>query len=868
MATQYTNILNSAVKNITMPELYYDYDRKNVTQWVNEQLAEASYPDVSPEHCQVTFDRQGVTDVVNGIWTSALNDAIRDRSDLITSVKAKVTCGKNPVTGCNCMQLFSIELTTTQEVDDETANRNLIRHLDMDCANVALEAGMSAFATGRKSKKLKAVVTLTPAAQRWHDLKTTDFNFFMAIACKSLEHFGDKPWRNAWDASRSESENFLHWVIKNHPDVDEYMQTIGMNPDPKQLPDAPQAEQPKTETPQPKAEQPKAETPAPACPEGYKVAPAPEGATEAQIAEQFRSWFDKALSATSPSGKTLADCPLTWTATARKDGVPGRLITCTVTESADTQHRFVFDCKDRHRDSYTIDEGITFAWKSVDAMIEVFSGRMAAVDGVNNRATLLKALGEADEKDKGEGNNEEMPQTETEDKKEKGEGKNMEVFKTYECEAGPSYYYHVYGSDGVGGILSVHKEDGHIGTHRPNQTLDSISDAIAKNKMQPLDEIPPVVITALIREGIIKTPMKVSDPEAEERETKAAAEAEAAAAKAKAEAEAKAAAEAEAKAKAEREAAERRAAEEAERKRKAEEEAEAKRRAAEEAEAKRKAEEAEAKRRAEEEAKRKAAGTHHPKFSDIIAITDCGEAVYGYGPSGTGKTHIAQQMAEHYGLPFTSNGCIYQPYELIGYMDANGNYHETAFVHAVRHGGMHLFDEFDRSCPQAPVICNSLLANGFIDLPNGERVTMHRDFHLFACGNTIGTGADADYTAAQPLEVSTLDRFTPVEILYDEQVEMSLAKGDAALVEFVHEMRRAIAECHYKHLLTYRAIIRMTKYMAVFPLEKALQLAIVRTMSRDDARNVYGNMNCSQQRNRYMAAFAQLCKSMPKAVAA
>ena len=300
------------------------------------------------------------------------------------------------------------------------------------------------------------------------------------------------------------------------------------------------------------------------------------------------------------------------------------------------------------------------------------------------------------------------------------------------------------------------------------------------------------------------------------------------------------------------------AAERAEQERKEREEREAAERAAAEAERERIEREKIAAAKAAEEAKRKDKA-FHPMFDTIKTILSLGgDAVYAYGPAGTGKTHMAVQLAEEFGLTMTSNGCIYQPYELVGFVDANGNYHETPFVRSLRGGGVHLFDEFERSIQQATVICNSVLANGFIDLPNGERVNVHPDFHLFACGNTNGEGATEDYGTAQKFEASTLDRFTTIEVNYDEAVEMKLAYGDKEMVEFIHAMRAAIAECRYKHPLTYRAYNRLVKFMGVFELPKAIELAIVRTMKKDDLRIVCSNLNCH---NKYAEALKHVARN-------
>ena len=86
-------------------------------------------------------------------------------------------------------------------------------------------------------------------------------------------------------------------------------------------------------------------------------------------------------------------------------------------------------------------------------------------------------------------------------------------------------------------------------------------------------------------------------------------------------------------------------------------------------------------------------GTTHKCFNAVLAYLENNQNVYLYGPAGTGKTHLASQVAEALGLDFYYSGQLSQEYKFTGFTDANGRYQETAFYKAFVNGGLFFFDE-------------------------------------------------------------------------------------------------------------------------------------------------------------------------------
>lgn len=174
----------------------------------------------------------------------------------------------------------------------------------------------------------------------------------------------------------------------------------------------------------------------------------------------------------------------------------------------------------------------------------------------------------------------------------------------------------------------------------------------------------------------------------------------------------------------------------------------------------------------------------HPALPNVTRAVQIGGALnvgwpFLVGPAGSGKTTLAGQVAEGLGLPFYAKESLQDKFELVGFIDAAGNYQETDLYRAMKHGGVFLFDELDRSAPEAIVAFNMALANGRFTFPNGETVERHQNCFFIAAGNTFGNGPSREYSTAQVLDGSTLDRFTRVNVDYDAAIEHSAAMSAA-----------------------------------------------------------------------------------------
>jgi len=251
-------------------------------------------------------------------------------------------------------------------------------------------------------------------------------------------------------------------------------------------------------------------------------------------------------------------------------------------------------------------------------------------------------------------------------------------------------------------------------------------------------------------------------------------------------------------------------------------------------------------------------GTTHKCFEEVVTYLSNGEAVYLYGPAGTGKTHLAQQAAEALGLEFHYSGQLSQEYKFTGFTDANGRFQPTPFYKAWTEGGLFFLDEMDRSFPEVLTDLNGALANGIFDFPAPIGIKkMHPDFRCMAAGNTIGRGATGLYTAANVLDASSLDRFTAkIEVTYDKRIEDAI---NAEAADFVRVLRKAASLAGMDVVLSYRAIKGLAKFVDVFGPDKVIKDVITATLNADDInilKAAPGLQRLKESGNRYAAAFA------------
>ena len=214
---------------------------------------------------------------------------------------------------------------------------------------------------------------------------------------------------------------------------------------------------------------------------------------------------------------------------------------------------------------------------------------------------------------------------------------------------------------------------------------------------------------------------------------------------------------------------------------------------------------------------RKVEGHCHPQFELVLRLAKQGRNIMLVGPTGSGKSHMGDQIAK---VMFDDNDKFsaisfvdgMPPSNLTGRMVLNEQggmiYRESALIRLVRNGGIFLGDEMDNADPNTLLIVNTLLANGYIVIPEtGEKVTCHPDFVFIATCNTYGRGADRLYVGRNQLDEATIDRFRMglVELEYDKSLETSLCPHEG-LREKLWAIREKVTTHRLERVVSTRFI--------------------------------------------------------------
>jgi cobaltochelatase CobS len=228
-------------------------------------------------------------------------------------------------------------------------------------------------------------------------------------------------------------------------------------------------------------------------------------------------------------------------------------------------------------------------------------------------------------------------------------------------------------------------------------------------------------------------------------------------------------------------------------------------------------------------------GNQHEKLADVVMALMAGEHVMMAGPAGTGKSTIAEQAAESLSLPSYSISLSPQTpaSQLVGYMQATGDYVPTLFREAYENGGVFHFDEVDNAHPSVLAVVNSALANGRMAFPD-KMVSRHADFRA--------------YVGRQAIDAATLDRFSIVTIEVDEALEASLCHSTGLetdqvkrVLTFVRKIRGKIMELKLPLVVSPRASVGMCRLLrAGYSWESAVDSRVRRGLSEAEWKKING----------------------------
>lgn len=232
---------------------------------------------------------------------------------------------------------------------------------------------------------------------------------------------------------------------------------------------------------------------------------------------------------------------------------------------------------------------------------------------------------------------------------------------------------------------------------------------------------------------------------------------------------------------------------------------------------------------------------YHQQFETIYKLVRIGLPVMLIGPTGSGKSVCAGQIASALNIPMYYTNNASEEYKLLGFTDAYGRYKETQFYKAFTTGGLFFLDEIDASHPSALLSLNSAIGattngNIYMAFEDGKLIKAHPNFRIITAANTWGNGANRMYCGRNELDAASLDRFIQVYFDYDHKLEKAIIKDDE-LLQFFWDFRRIISDCGIRHTVTTRNIDYASKLKeAGFTTEEILSYTIIKELDFEDMK--------------------------------
>jgi hypothetical protein len=241
----------------------------------------------------------------------------------------------------------------------------------------------------------------------------------------------------------------------------------------------------------------------------------------------------------------------------------------------------------------------------------------------------------------------------------------------------------------------------------------------------------------------------------------------------------------------------------------------------------------------------------HRQLPDILKILKIRNArgftefIWLWGAPGSGKTHLGEQIAKSISLtyyPFPADPTVTAG-KLLGFNNiATGSFIQGWLYKPYKEGGLAFIDEGDLMDASCFAGANSI-ENAYFTFGNGERVERHKDFYLIVSANTKGTGATKGFQRNK-LDAATLNRFTMIELEYDENLEKKIY-GNEHWAEYVHKVR---AYCNNTFKETVHITSRPIRKGAAYLTDKTISreyicdITLFCLMSKDQKQQVLNNV--------------------------
>ena len=211
----------------------------------------------------------------------------------------------------------------------------------------------------------------------------------------------------------------------------------------------------------------------------------------------------------------------------------------------------------------------------------------------------------------------------------------------------------------------------------------------------------------------------------------------------------------------------------------------------------------------------------HPQLPKLVWLVANRVHTMLVGPPGSGKTTAGAIAARACGLELAAISLTPQamPHQVVGYMDATGNYRRTPIRDRYEFGGVGMFNELDNASGALLTAVNGILDGqnglGSYGWPDGM-IVPSPDFVALADGNTWGRGPTVLHPERRALDAATLDRFFALDWAYDPAMERAIAlcynPNAGPWVTWIQVIRQWVAEQQIALVVSPRASIQGARY--------------------------------------------------------
>ena len=240
----------------------------------------------------------------------------------------------------------------------------------------------------------------------------------------------------------------------------------------------------------------------------------------------------------------------------------------------------------------------------------------------------------------------------------------------------------------------------------------------------------------------------------------------------------------------------------------------------------------------------------HSAFETVLQVLQSAKRINKnimlVGQAGAGKNVLCQDVAEALELDYypMSVGIQTTKSDLLGFINARGEYVTTPVRQAFENGGVLLLDEFDATHAGVVTILNSLLANDRCSFPD-KIVEKNENFICIVACNTYGRGGSIDYIGRNKLDSATLDRFVVIDVNYDDKLEGLLTRNEDWL-NIVRKMRDNAKKQGLKVIISPRASMQGADLLdAGFSFEDVLNMVIYKGLTDEVKTQLIKDVNFS-----------------------